>query len=460
MKKQPYQHEIKAIRLLQARGEEISRSHTDIDNELDALRQQLAELGSDALTGSPELDQAKAQHLEAMSPGVQKLSLTPLKDIYQQADTRFEGTARLSDILSAGDMQETDKRLTRHIEEFNRRYSLDAWDYAIAGCGGLFAAMLDILFVKAPPKPTTKWTQQVDGIFNQQVQKAFNKFIPPEVSDVLCKKFPIGAPDSSVTTQLLGAAGKVINPMNHRLKALSHDPILGFIFGVRDMMDGTCTVVHNGIITRYPSTKDSPGGNVFQLLGRMFGHLLSDVNAPSAKGNRGMGLPAPFMGLLRMLEGIPVGESNFGKQIEFMYVNGYDFRQFIVTSIPVAIMEVLMRVFYIAKQMSVHNVSFTDALMDTLPLKMNPRFRMMLALAYGTSSAVNAGKMYITGNILNASYASWMGLAWNGFHAMKWALLDRHLALWKGIETTEIERIELLTNDLDELTLRATQLPV
>lgn len=79
---------------------------------------------------------------------------------------------------------------------------------------------------------------------------------------------------------------------------------------------------------------------------------------PLSKGNRGMGLPAPFMGLLRMLEGIPVGSSNFGKQIEYMYVNGYDFRQFIVTSIPMSIMEVLMRVFYVAKQVSLGKGAF------------------------------------------------------------------------------------------------------
>ncbi|MDN8559092.1 hypothetical protein [Citrobacter werkmanii] len=460
MKKLPYQQEIKAIRLLQERGEGISRAHTAIGGELDDIRQQLAQLGSDEIIESPEFVEAKARHQDILVSETHALSFTPLSEIYQQADSRFKGEARINDILSPEDMQATDERLAGHIADFNRQYSLDAWDYAIAGCGGLFAAMLDILFVKAPPKPTTAWTQQVDGVFNRQVQNAFNKIIPPELSDVLCKKFPIGAPDSSVTTQLLGASGAILNPVNHRLKALSHDPLLSFIFGVRDMMDNTCTVVHDGIITRYPSSKTSPGGNVFQLLGRMFGHLLSDVNAPSAKGNRGMGLPAPFMGLLRMLEGIPVGESNFGKQIEFMYVSGYDFRQFIVTSIPVAMMEVLMRVFYIAKQMFVHNVSFTDALMDTLPLKMNPRFRMMLALAYGTSSAVNAGKMYITGNILNANYASWMGLAWNGFHAMKWALLDRHLMLWKGIEETEIKQLEVLGTDIDRLALRTAQLPV
>lgn len=71
---------------------------------------------------------------------------------------------------------------------------------------------------------------------------------------------------------------------------------------------------------------------------------------PPATAIEGMGLPAPFMGLLRMLEGIPVGDSNFGKQIEWMYVNGYDFRQFAATSIPMLIMEVLLRVFYVGKQ--------------------------------------------------------------------------------------------------------------
>ena len=74
-----------------------------------------------------------------------------------------------------------------------------------------------------------------------------------------------------------------------------------------------------------------------------------------------------------------MGSSNFGKQIEYMYVNGYDFRQFIVTSIPMSIMEVLMRVFYVAKQVSLGKGAFGETLLDTMPLRLNPRFRMMLA---------------------------------------------------------------------------------
>ncbi|MDF3680301.1 hypothetical protein P3S38_25215, partial [Enterobacter hormaechei] len=161
-----------------------------------------------------------------------------------------------------------------------------------------------------------------------------------------------------------------------------------------------------------------------------------------------------------MLEGIPVGSSNFGKQIEYMYVNGYDFRQFIVTSIPMSIMEVLMRVFYVAKQVSLGKGAFGETLLDTMPLRLNPRFRMMLALGYGTSSAVNAGKMYITGNILNANYASWMGLAWNGFHSLKWSLYQRHLKLWAGIEKAELERLQNNIDSIEALTIIAGNLPV
>jgi hypothetical protein len=226
------------------------------------------------------------------------------------------------------------------------------------------------------------------------------------------------------------------------------------------MMHGTCTVVQDGGITSYPTTKVPADGNVFQLLGRMLGHLLSDVNAPSAKGNRGMGLPAPLMGVLRMFEGIPLGDSNFGKQIEWMYVNGYDFRQFVVTSIPMAIMEVVLRALYVVKQMKLYGAGFGETLCDTMPLRMNPRFRIMLALAYGTSSCVNAGKVYVTQNLLNINYASWMGLAWNGFHALRWALLERHLKLWGEIESKEIAELEEVVGKVDQLSARAAALPV
>ena len=179
--------------------------------------------------------------------------------------------------------------------------------------------------------------------------------------------------------------------------------------------------------------------------------------ALAGTGNRGMGLPAPFMGILRMFDNINIGDINIGKTVEYMYVKGYDFRQFVVTSIPVAIMEVLLRVFYIVKQMNVYNVNFQDAFVETIPLNLNPKFRMMLALSYGTFAGVNAGKVYVTKNILNANYAAWMGFAWNTFFALKWALLDKHLKLWGDLEKKQIAEIEDIIVKLDALQSRAEQ---
>ena len=452
------QRNIKAIRHLQRRSDDIEEAHDDIGKDIRAIKKQLAELG-DVDKSTPDFAKRKQAHLDAMSEH-KELPDVDLETIYNEAEKEFPEDANLDDILTPDDWAIVDKRITVHTKDFNAHYALDGWDYAIAGGCGVFAAMLDLLFVKAPAKPTTEWTKEVDGVFNRGVQQAFNRLLPPDVSDELSRLNTIGSADSSTVDQLLGAPPRTLNPMNHRLRSLSHDPILGFLFGVLDMQRGTCTVVGNDGLKIYPTTMEPVDGGLFPLLGRLFGHLLSDVNAPSASDNRGMGLPAPFMGILRMFDSLPAGDSDLGKQIESMYVKGYDFRQFVATSIPVLIMEVMMRVFYAVKQIKLYGSSLGEALIDTMPMKMNPRFRMMLAMAYGTVAAVNGARVYITKDILNLNYAAWLGLVWNGFHAIKWALLDRNLKLWGEVERKEIEALERIVDQIDGLADRAGRLPV
>ena len=450
------QQSIKAIRRLQQRSSIIAGAHDDIHRDIRAIKAKLRELG-DVDKSTPHFAERKQAYLDAMSEH-KELPDVDLETIYNEAE--FPGDANLDDILTSNDWAVVDKRIAARIEVFNARYALDRWDYAIAGGCGLFAAMLDLLFVRAPAKPTTKWTKEVDGVFNRGVQKAFGRMLPPDVSKELGRLNTIGGADASTVERLLGAPPRTLNPTNHRLRSLSHDPILGFLFGVLDMQRGTCTVVANGNLKIYPTTMEPVEGGLFPLLGRVFGHLLSDVNAPSANDNRGMGLPAPFMGVLRMFDSLPVGDSDLGKQIEYMYVTGYDFRQFIVTSIPMLVMEVLMRVFYAVKLVKLTGSPLGEALIDTMPMRMNPRFRMMLAMAYGTVAAVNGGKVYITNDIFNLNYAAWLGLMWNSFHAIKWALLDRSLKLWEEVEREEIEALERIVDQTDGLVDRAGRLPV
>ena len=453
MSEKVYRDELSALALLNDRSQAIEVSHEGIASEIQLIRAQLLGLGA---TVDPFPDSANFVVTE-VSVAIHSTASVDIDDIYAHAREKFPN-ARLKDILDDNDFEAIDGRVAKRLEAFNAKYSLDGWDYAIAGCSGLLAGALDVLFVRPPLKPTASWDTPVDGAFNKWIQDALNKWLPKDLSKKLSEACKIGAPDSSVWSDLIGAPEKVLNPTNHRLRSLAHDPILGFFYGVYDMIHGTCTVVVNGEVRQIPSTKGPTEGNLFQLLGRMFGHLLSDVNAPSAKGNRGMGLPAPFMGLLRMFEHININGMSFGKQIEWMYVNGYDFRQFLVTSVPAVIMEVIMRVFYIVKQVAVNGASFADAFMDTLPGRMSPRFRIMLALAYGTSSAVNAGKMYVTQNLLNLNYASWMGLFWNGAHAIKWTAYGRHMKFWNEVELQELKDLMDYSQKLDTLAERAKKL--
>ena len=453
------QRRIKAIKLLQQRAHAIENIHEDIHDEIGEIKTKLTEIGHvDKATAS--FAESKQVHISAMSQ--QKgISNVDLEDIVRESEMVFPQELRLHDILTSADWASTDKRIKAHIDNFNHKYALDKWDYAIAGGCGLFAAMLDLLFVRAPAKPTTtKWTEKIDGVFNRAVQDAFNRLLPPEVSEVLGKSNTIGSADVSTTGQLIGAPPRTLNPINHRLRSLAHDPVLGFLFGVLDMVRGTCTVVGPTGLRIFATTGESMMDGLFPRLGRMFGHLLSDVNAPSIKGNRGMGLPAPFMGLLRMIgSSLPIGESDLGKQVEYMYVRGYDFRHFIATSIPLLIMEAMMRAFYAAKQSKIGAMRLGEALIDTMPMRMNPRFRIMLAIAYGTVAAVNGGKTYITNDILNLNYTAWIGLVWNGLYSLKWMLFERHMRLWAGIERAEIETIAEITSMIDRLVFQAESLP-
>ncbi len=141
-------------------------------------------------------------------------------------------------------------------------------------------------------------------------------------------------------------------------------------------------------------------------------------------------------------------------------LKGYDFRHFVTTSIPTSIMEVLTRCFYTVKQVSKNNKKFGETIIETMPMKMNPKFRYLLTIAYGTFASVNAGKMCITKNILDINYSGWMNLIWHSFHSLKWALYDSQIQMWTEIEKQEIQDIENLISNLTDLENRAEFLPI
>jgi hypothetical protein len=96
-----------------------------------------------------------------------------------------------------------------------------------------------------------------------------------------------------------------LGPRTHRFQSLGHDPVLGFIFGVKDILRGTFTSIDtNGhLISQNVEIKDPTilGMNLFEALARVFGHMKSDIGTP---GN----LPVPLMPLFNILQFGSFGE--------------------------------------------------------------------------------------------------------------------------------------------------------
>lgn len=438
--------EIKVIRLIKQEAGKVDSTHSEIGVDLQDIKAQLLK----ALEEGGYFDKNTLQTKNHTTPT--SLTKKSFSEIVGIANSKIPDEVSFRDILSDNALLKVDNKVNGYIETFNKKHELDGWDYAIGGGVGLFCAILDILFVQKPLKITANYSQKVDGLFNQWSQTAINHLIPPDLSKILEKSFKIGGADSRLSQDFTEPVSGKFNPINHRFKSLNHDPILACFIGALDVMNGTCTIIDNGTVKVLNTIRGSSGEfNFFEALGMMLGHLASDFNAPSANSNRGMGIPAPLMGLFGMLKGVKINDTDIANLAEYMYTKGYDARHFVATSIPVLISEVLIRVLYITKEMQVNNRSFFEAFKETLPFNLSPRFRILLNISYGTMVAINAGKVAITKDILNANYAMWLTFTWHTFHSMYWLAWAKSTELQSYIDDNLAKELSELQLKIDNL---------
>ena len=159
------QRHIQAIKLLQQRSRRIARSQDEIAETVRALKGQLRSLG-DVDESSRDVAESNKAPLPAMSDR-KPLPRVAHEAVFGEAEAEFPAGVNPSEVLTIEDWEQTDQRIATHIQSFNDRYALDGWDYAIAGGCGLVAALIDLLFVSAPSKPTTEWVKEVDGVVNR-----------------------------------------------------------------------------------------------------------------------------------------------------------------------------------------------------------------------------------------------------------------------------------------------------
>ncbi|GIM34111.1 hypothetical protein PAGU1678_33790, partial [Paraclostridium bifermentans subsp. muricolitidis] len=180
----------------------------------------------------------------------------------------------------------------------------------------------------------------------------------------------------------------------------------------------------------------------------VFGHFLSDVGTKSKTGKI-LSLPAPLTPLLQLIQ---VGSIEYkGKNFTVadlskkMYYDGYNFNHFVGMSVPVFLIEVLIRVSFVIKE-----IFYTN---KNVSLKNNPKLDVMLCISNGVLFAENAGKLVITKNPFSINYISWISTVKYGVKTLKWISHDREIEKidyaqkhidynWKRMELSSREREE------------------
>ena len=132
-------------------------------------------------------------------------------------------------------------------------------------------------------------------------------------------KVSFDAQDNRHTTEYVTG----LSAYYHRLLSLGHDPILGLIFGVYDILNGKMTTIDktgkivSQVMENYADRKES---DIFAAIAKQIIHFKSDITTS-------MGLPAPLMALFNLLQFGSIGEEEqtIAEIVQGMYYEGYDF---------------------------------------------------------------------------------------------------------------------------------------
>lgn len=412
--------------------------------EISAMEEALAELemeaefldAEDLADFDPEeIHRIYERHRAAVSSELVRIGYRNWDDFVRQ--TRTFAVGHGLDPLAPFDtfLDEQDfKRLKKESYAASLRW--DRLDYFFVYSSGMLAALTDFLLVRIPKtmgpgeyagqkekgSALTEWVKRYDtrpgqseGWFADWARKL----------EETCKT-PYDAQDAVFDEELTGIPG--MGGRSHRVQSLGHDPILGFVFGVLDILRGTVTGfsydhltgAHNPFQGQVYSPL--PAADMGERMERLIeailthiGHLISDVATPA-------GLPAPFMTLLQGINVGSFGEKGrtVGQLARWMYLNGYDLRHFVVSGITPLVIEIVLRAYIMLRHYSEQGET-------KLLVARSPKYRSMLLSAHGVAAAANAGKVALyQGNPLAINQAEWMAFLRYLLPHMKYWLFDRH----------------------------------
>lgn len=373
-----------------------------------------------------------------------KLMVVPSWDALCAEAERAVGSGHeLESIFTEAELQRNSQEIRMLNAEYNQLHHLDKNDIAISAAAGMLGAAVDILLVGIPQK-TPEGLKS--GPLANYVRDWFDQKFPEEEMEKLANskvsKVPYDAQDNRNTTiQVEG-----LSAYYHRLLSLGHDPLLGLVFGVADILTGRMTTIDktgkivSQVMENYADRKET---DVFTAIAKQIIHFKSDITTS-------MGLPAPMMGLFNLLQFGEIGEydQTIAEIVQGMYYEGYDFIHFCTLSIPVMIVEVVTRMGYAFKRIK-EGHSVKESIPFSLNREKHPKLATMLFVGHSAATAVNAGKVYFTQNPMAINYPQWIAFAKYSYKQLKWALIEKPNARDAYVHGKLNEQLSEVLKDVD-----------
>ena len=361
-----------------------------------------------------------------------------------EAEAAVGNQCVLEDLFTAEELQTNEQAIVALNEEYNQLHRLDKYDITISATAGLLAAAVEILLAGIPQK-TPEGLK--GGVLANYVRDYFDKRYPEAEMEKLANskvsKVPYDAQDNRNT--VVNVEG--LSTYYHRLLSLGHDPLLGLVIGVADIMTGRMTTIDktgkavSQVIDGYANRTEK---DIFFAIAKQITHFKSDITTS-------MGLPAPLMGLFNLLQFGNIGDEDqtIADIVQGMYYEGYDFIHFCTLSIPVMIAEVVTRLGYAIKR-----IKEGHPVKESIPLSTNhekhPKLGTMLFIGHSAATAVNAGKVYFTKNPMAINYPQWLAFGKYSYQQLKWVLIEKPEARDAFLRGTINEQLDEVLLSVDE----------
>lgn len=367
------------------------------------------------------------------------------QDIVSDAERQVGDSCELEELFTEEELRENSEAIKLLNREFNDLHRLDKYDVGIVALAAIVGAIVDIVLVGIPAKGPDGLEA---GPLSDFIRKKFDEVFSPKEMEKLANskksKVPFDAQDNRNTTEYVEG----LSAYYHRLLSLGHDPLLGFIFGVYDIMHGTMTTIDKSgkivcqVMENYADRKES---DIVTAIAKQIIHFKSDITTS-------MGLPAPLMGLFNLLQFGNIGEEELtvAEIVQGMYYEGFDFIHFCSQSMSVIVIELIVRLGYAIKRIKEGN-----KVKDSIPISLNrskhPKLATMLFIGHTGATAVNAGKVYFTKNPMAINYPQWMAFAKYSYKQLRWAVIQKPAMREAYVEGILNSELKVITEETDAL---------